>query len=290
MANTASNGKKYLQTGRQDEEMPYILGDVPYFRCLARKEYTRDLADGHGEYIPGVAHAVRCVRGDSLWFQVNFKDPYGGCAYLLPIQALCWKPCEVPETMQYTQPWDVFSPHFTVVELAFVRRSLVHVLPGRLRGEYRFTIDFTGTDLADDPAQHKAVHLCFLENGLIGAFPNNRLLWTDTAFWDVREERPDFDVLNAEFRAEGFPARQRETIPDARKATREIEEEARSEEDRASDEARQGQEGEALIMAESAPVTHYRGAPKKKPAAKKPASKARPKAKAKPKARVGRGR
>lgn len=183
--------------------MAFILGDVPFFRCLVRKEYTRDLADGHGEYIEGVAHAVRCIRGDSLWFQVNLKDPYGGCAFALPIEALAWKPCPLPEGLAHIQPWDCFSQDFTVVELAFVRRAATYILPGRIKAEYRFTIDFAGSDLAVDPAQHKALHVCFLESGLIGAFPNNRVLWEDKAFWDVSTDKPDLDVLNQEFRAEG---------------------------------------------------------------------------------------
>ncbi len=183
--------------------MSHILGDIPFFRCLVRKEYTRDMADGQGQYIEGIAHAVRVTRGNSLWFQVNFKDPYGGCAFTLPIEALVWKECPDQTEMTYVQPWDCFSDTFSVHEMAFVKRATTYILPERVKAEYRFTIDFTGSDLADDPAQHKALHLCFLENGLIGAFPNNRVLWEDRAFWDVRQDRPDFDVLNQEFRAEG---------------------------------------------------------------------------------------
>jgi hypothetical protein len=91
--------------------------------------------------------------------------------------------------------------------MAFVRRGRVEALPGRIEGEYRFTLDFTGTDLADDPGQHKALHVCFLETGLIGAFPNNRLLWLDSAFWELRQEHPDFEALEVECRAEGLPQR-----------------------------------------------------------------------------------
>ena len=42
--------------------------------------------------------------------------------------------------------------------------------------------------------------------GLIGAFPNNRVLMPDPAFWpmmDIAAHRPDFASLSGEYRAEG---------------------------------------------------------------------------------------
>ena len=63
----------------------------------------------------------------------------------------------------------------------------VHNLPDRRPAQYRFSIDFTGTDLADDPEQHKHLHVCALEGGLICALPNNRILFRDDAFWQVMD-------------------------------------------------------------------------------------------------------
>jgi hypothetical protein len=184
--------------------MPYILGSIPYFRCLVRKEYVRDLKDGHhGAYVDAIAHGIRCIRGQSLQFQVNLLDPLGGAACMLPIDALVWKECPRPDDTTYTGPWDVQASEFGVCELDFVKRGAVEVLPGRIAGQYRFTVSFAGSDLAEDAAQMKSLHVCFLENGLIGAFPNNRILWSDPAFWDVMAERPDFESLHYEARAEG---------------------------------------------------------------------------------------
>lgn len=184
--------------------MAYIYGDVPFFECLVRREYTRNLSDGHGEFLPAVAHAVQCKRGRSLSFQVIFTSGiHAGAAFLLPIEALCWRPCAAPANMTYVQPWDCFSETFTVVESSFVARGAVNVLPGRVRGQYRFTIDWAGSDLADHPEQHKHLHVVYLESGLIGAFPNNRLLWDDPAFWVTTTERPDFQSLGGEYRSEG---------------------------------------------------------------------------------------
>lgn len=190
--------------------MPYVLGSIPYFRCLVRREYTRNLVDRHGEYIPAVAYAVRCVRGHSLWFQCMLMEPVdgspnstGGASFMVPIEALVHQPCAKPDDMTYIQPWDVFSSDFGVCTMDLVARGAVFVLPEKRPGQYRFTLDFTGSDLADDSDQHKHLHVCFLEGGLIGAFPNNRLLWQDDAFWKLMDERPDFISLSPEFRAEG---------------------------------------------------------------------------------------
>lgn len=209
--------------------MAYIFSSIPYFRALARREYTTAFTSGHGEYLPVVAHGVRCVRGSSLFFQCMMTEKWAGAAYLLPIEALVTKPVELPRKASgigylvshdalsadeirrdgssavdrtHIQPWDCFSADFGICELDFVKRGRVTVLPGKIDGRYRFTIDFTNTDLADDLEQHKHLHVCELDNGLICAVPNNRLLWHDPAFWETTTERPDFKALGGEFRAE----------------------------------------------------------------------------------------
>jgi hypothetical protein len=191
--------------------MPYVMGSIPYFGAYVRREYTRNLQDRHGEFIPATVYGVRCVRGHSLWFQCMLMEPEekdapndtGGASFMVPIEALCHQRCPKPADMTYIAPWDVFSSDFGVVEFDFVRRGAVYALPDRIAGQYRFTLDFAGTDLAEDPQQHKSLHIVFLEGGLIGAFPNNRLLWRDDAFWQVMTEKPDFISLAPEFRAEG---------------------------------------------------------------------------------------
>jgi hypothetical protein len=190
--------------------MAYVIGAIPYFRCFVRREYTRDMLDRHGEFIPAVAYGVRCVRGHSLWFQVMLREPddgsdntTGGASFFLPIEALVHAPCAKASDMSFVQPWDVFSSDFGVCEFPFVGRGAMTILPHKTAAQYRFSIDFTGSDLADDPDQHKCLHVAFLDGGLIGAFPNNRVLWHDDAFWRVMDGKPDFLSLSDEFRAEG---------------------------------------------------------------------------------------
>ena len=187
--------------------MPSILGSIPYFHCQVRQEYTRDLKDGHGEFLPAIAVAVLCVRGDSLHFQVIMKEPLAGCAFVLPIEALVTKPV-APMATKAVAPWDCFSSDFGVCEIAAVKRGAVRLLKDNANAEYLFTLAFTGTDLADDPAQRKLLHVVAREDGIIGAYPNNRCVFVDRALFGDLEAAPSFSTLTRPFRAEGLQPKQ----------------------------------------------------------------------------------
>jgi len=179
----------------------HILGSVPYFRTKVRKEYLHNLETGKGEYVNAVAYGVRCVRGNSLWFQCMLTEPFGGASFMLPIHALTTKECEQPDA-SLIQPWDVFSSEFGVHAFDLVKFGKVSILPSMAPARYKFSIDFTGSDLADDAEQHKHLHVVEQDSGQIGAFPNNRLLWSDPAFWDQLTEKPVFKSLSMNFRSE----------------------------------------------------------------------------------------
>jgi hypothetical protein len=60
-----------------------------------------------------------------------------------------------------------------------------------------FTVDYTDSDIADDPAQHKQSHVMYLLDagkwtGNIVALPNNRVRATSPALWVTGEGAPDF--------------------------------------------------------------------------------------------------
>ena len=182
--------------------MAYLLASIPYIRCKVRREYLRDLQDGHGEFLDATAIGVLCVRGDSLHFQVVLHEPLAGCAFLLPIEALVTKPCD-PVATKIVEPWDTFGSIFGVCELAVVRRTSVRLVKEDAGGTYLFTIAFTGTDLADDPAQRKLLSVIAREDGIVTALPNNRFYFVDRALFGDLTEKPDFLTLTKEFRAEG---------------------------------------------------------------------------------------
>jgi hypothetical protein len=129
--------------------------------------------------------------------------------FCLPIQALCWKPCELPD-VELIQPWDTFSSTFTVHEFALWKRGNAQLLnvrkikgfPERLNARYLFTIDFEGNALANDAQQHKQLHVLQVEQGWFAAVPNNRVLSVDTAFEKPCEQLPRFESLEHLYTAE----------------------------------------------------------------------------------------
>jgi hypothetical protein len=191
--------------------MSFLLDSIPYFHCLVRKEYTRNLVDGHGKYLKAVAVAAWCRRGSMLGFQTVFTGedaqgkevPTGGAMFAqLPIRALCWKPCDEPADIDAIAPWDVFSETFTVAPIQFLKGIRAVVMPGGFPGRYLFSLDFCASDLADDPGQHKQLHIVKVDDGWFAAVPNNRLLLEDRAFWKTAAARPEFTELAQHFSAE----------------------------------------------------------------------------------------
>lgn len=191
--------------------MSYIVGSfAQFFPGFIRKEYTRNLIDGHGEYVPCVMHGLRVIRGRSLEIQALLTGEGGaGAAFLAPIEAFCWRVPDAPRRpgepvdMTYVQPWDSFSETFGVHEFEFHRRMKCLVLPDRRQARYRFTLDFAESSLAYLPVQHKHLHLVELNDGSIGAFPNNRLLWVAPEWYaEPIAERPNFLALEIEAMAE----------------------------------------------------------------------------------------
>ena len=93
------------------------------------------------------------------------------------------------------QPWTV--SHITTsicpTEPHQVRR-LAKIDGEFYPAKYYFTVDYTGTEVADDPAQHKQSHVLELLDageytGNIVALPNNRVRVTNPA-WFVTGEGP----------------------------------------------------------------------------------------------------
>ena len=219
----------------------FIIGSLPQsFDGFLRREYTRNLIDGHGDYYPCHIHGLRLVRGSSIQLQcvlldgawrvgfppitredwanlspaepsVTFHEDDGspGCGFLAPIEAFCWRipdksrlPGQRPD-MTYVQPWDTFSETFGIHEFEFHRRMRALILPDRIPARYRCSLDFIGSSLAENNDQHKHLHLFDMDDGSIGAFPNNRVLWIEPAAWRApTEARPDFLSLSGEWIAE----------------------------------------------------------------------------------------
>jgi hypothetical protein len=180
----------------------FLISNVPHFKCWVRKEFTANHSNYHGEYIHALAFAVNTIPDRSLSFQVVFtgceidsedgpdENIHGGAMWArMPIQALVADiPYdEWPEPMEdhLCQPWDCESRTHSAVVLDRVSSSPL------------FTVDYTDSDIADDPAQHKQSHVLYLMDagkwtGNFVALPNNRVRATSPALWRTGEGAPDF--------------------------------------------------------------------------------------------------
>tara|TARA_Y100000361_G_scaffold56032_1_gene48871 strand:- start:145 stop:558 length:414 start_codon:yes stop_codon:yes gene_type:complete len=97
------------------------------------------------------------------------------------------------------QPWDCSSHEHAVIKMDRVSSSpwLCKIDNEFHTGRYLFTVDYTGNDIADDPAQHKQSHVLELTDagkwtGNIVALPNNRVRATNPALWETGSGAPDF--------------------------------------------------------------------------------------------------
>jgi hypothetical protein len=70
--------------------MTTLVANVPPVRVWVRREYLRDLRDGHGEYTPGYWVTCKSLTGRALYFETYLTE-YGALYDKLPISAfLAW--------------------------------------------------------------------------------------------------------------------------------------------------------------------------------------------------------
>jgi hypothetical protein len=196
--------------------MAYLISNVPHFKCWVRKEFTCNHTQYQGEFIHAMAFAVNTIPDRSLSFQVVFtgceidcedgpeENVHGGAMWArMPLQALVADiPLEEwPEPMQdhLCQPWDCESRTHHVIVMDRVSSSpwLCKIDNEFYPGRYLFTVDYTDSDISDDPAQHKQSHVVYLTDagpwtGNLVALPNNRVRATSPALWRTGEGAPDF--------------------------------------------------------------------------------------------------
>ena len=97
-----------------------------------------------------------------------------------------------PMAVHEAQPWDCASHTHAVYTLD---RATPCPWIAKIDGEffpakYLFTVDYTESEIADDPAQHKQNHVMYLVDagkwtGNIVALPNNRVRVTHPAWFET---------------------------------------------------------------------------------------------------------
>ena len=194
--------------------MAYLQSNIPYFKAWVRREYTKNMQEYHGDFLHCMVVAVTTMPNRTLSFQVIFTgyevdytdetNVHGGAMWArMPITALMADiPVEewpVPMDVYNAQPWDCPSHTHAVYSLdrATPCPWLAKIEGNFYPAKYLFTVDYTDSEIADDPAQHKQSHVMYLLDagewtGNIVALPNNRVRVTHPAWFETGEGAPDF--------------------------------------------------------------------------------------------------
>lgn len=133
--------------------------------------------------------AVDCRSGDLIRFSVYLKT--GAIWSGLPIVALhCDRFSKIhDETFilenEDLQPYSCLEGPVTVFSYDLLKNAKASCLYGECR--YLFTINYSGSGLAEDPEQHKTHNVVVLKNGQLAAFPNNFIRFSDNWFAEIQE-------------------------------------------------------------------------------------------------------
>lgn len=204
--------------------MPYLNSDlyetnIPLMRVWVRKEFTKGLKDYEGETISAIVCGVRTEPDKCLSFHLVFsgyecdldedlKNVHAGVMWAkMPIVALmgdipldecdAWPPPRMKTKL--AQPWDCSSYYHSITRYSRLLPSpwITYIDGEFAKGRYYFTVDYAGSTVSEDPAQHKQSHVIVLTEGKykgnIVALPNNRCRVTSPAYWVTGEGKPDFE-------------------------------------------------------------------------------------------------
>jgi len=183
--------------------MSTLVTNLPAQHVWVRKEYLRDLKDGHGEFVKGVWVTAKSIPGRALYFETYLPE-YAAMFDKLPISAFVSSP-ETPNPdlpLTDLQFWNCMDYGLVGVVKQFVG-SMVYEARlrsgGTMRGTYVCTLDnyHSSTDSVDystseTPSEHKSMTIVELENGQFCAYPNNRLRIFDTSLTPNEAKIPDF--------------------------------------------------------------------------------------------------
>ena len=203
--------------------MTTLVANVPPIKVWVRKEYLYDLQKGHGEYTPGYWVTCKSLTGRALQFETYLTE-YGALYDKLPISAFLSWDSDYPDKPQAPTPdlpltdlqyWNGFDHGLTVIEKNLIFNMRFEVLTrehGAMQGTYLFTIDNYHPHrnepdfyFSEFPDEHKSHNIVALDNGQIGAYPNNRCRIIDPSLTYHNLKTPDFKVSTRYFDVECVP-------------------------------------------------------------------------------------
>ena len=193
--------------------MPELICNLPAEKVWVRKEYLRDLQDGHGEFVEGVWITAKSIAGRAFYFE-TYLPKYGAMFDKLPISAFLSKPVipELDMNLPNLQFWNCMDYNVTAIHKQFIGSMDFEVLTrdfGIVKGTYVCTLDnyHNQPDVIDYstseiPEEHKSFNLLQLNNGQYCLYPNNRMRIYDNSLTPEKPKMPDFKVSTVEYQVE----------------------------------------------------------------------------------------
>ena len=193
--------------------MSQLLVNIPSKKVWVRKEYLRDLQDGHEEFVEGVWVSAKSIPGRAFYFETYLPE-YGALYDKLPISAFVSSPktpkpdLDLPN-LQFWNCMDygvrcIVKQHISTMDFEVYSRNY-----GNLHGEYLFTLDNFHPDpdtidsnVSENPQEHKSHNCIMLENGQFCLYPNNRMRVYDLSITPENPKTPDFKVSTHFFQVE----------------------------------------------------------------------------------------
>lgn len=128
---------------------------------------------------PCVVFGVSSREGKPLEFHIMLQS--GAVYWRVPINALRSKPGEHFDALGDTCTWDCFSDTFEVCSFDWLQSAVAYPLAHKTKPHrYLTTIDWTHSTIADQAGEigHKCAHLLSDDDGIVRAYPNNKILWS----------------------------------------------------------------------------------------------------------------
>ena len=193
--------------------MATLITNLPAEKVWVRKEYLRDLEDGHGEFVEGVWVCAKSIAGRAFYFE-TYLPQYGALFDKLPISAFLSEP-KIPEKdlpLHELQFWNCMDYGIVSIHKQFIASMNYEIITknsGTMNGTYICTLDnyHENVDAVDystseKPEEHKSFNLIELTNGQYALYPNNRMRVYDNSLTPKEPKTPDFRVSTEVYQVE----------------------------------------------------------------------------------------
>lgn len=182
--------------------MAYLNANIPTVTCLIRNQFLYNHESGFDEYTLADVHSVASIQKRVPLFEAFLDNGVNWTRR--PIHSFVWKKEAEVLPLSEHMYWDCFSSYIDVnvrERLAGLRADLISISGVKRSGTYMFTLDWShenrnviDTNFSETP-EHKCGHFFKMDNGNYFIYPNNRIIWMDTAWTYNRiDKNPGYKI------------------------------------------------------------------------------------------------